>query len=116
MDMNDYSGTFRPDPGMTDFSREALVRMRQVAGMMYSSLAGNYQRVMREKLGEKAAQDLDAEVWRPQTPVEVLDGEGFQDAAALFHPRMKARPLKLPPRGRKTEPACRWEFRAEHSR
>ena len=185
MDMNDYSGEFRPDLRMTDFSREALVRMWQVAGMMYTSLAGNYQRVMQEKLGEKVAQELDAEVWRRQTPVEVrlcrramgiagddvvslfkhlqvdpgaggiwpelefelkgpdqgvltvkrcvaldhferhgeaelarlkhtcevLDGEGFQDTAALFNPRMTARPLKLPPRGGNTEPACQWEFR-----
>ncbi len=127
MDMNDYSGAFRPDLRMTDFSREALVRMWQVAGMMYTSLAGNYQRVMREKLGEKAAQELDAEVWRRQTPVEVrlcrramgIAGDDVAslfkhlqvDTAALFHPRMKARPLKLPPRGGKTEPACQWEFR-----
>ena len=55
MDMQDYSQSFRPDLRMTDFSREALVRMWQVAGMMYTSLAGNYQRVLRERLGEKAA-------------------------------------------------------------
>jgi hypothetical protein len=187
MDMQDYSQSFRPDLGMTDFSKEALVRMWQVAGMMYTSLAGNYQRVLRERLGEKTALELDAEVWRRQTPVEVrlcrramgitgddvaslfkhlqvdpgaggiwpelefdlrdsrhgvltvkrclaldhyerhgeeelarlrhtcevLDGEGFQDTAALFHPGMKARPLKLPPRRSRAEPACQWEFEVE---
>ncbi len=187
MDMNDYSGEFRPGLRMEDFSKEVLVRMWQVAGMMYTSLAGSYQRVMREKLGEEAALELDAEVWRRQTPIEVrlcrramgitgddvaalfkhlqvdpgaggiwpelemdlkgpdhgvltvkrcvaldhferhgeeelarlkhtcevLDGEGFQDTATLFHPDMTARPLALPPRGSKAEPACQWEFRVE---
>ena len=44
---------------------------------------------------------------------EVLDGEGFQWAAHLFHPRMKAVPLRLPPRNRAGEIACQWEFRIE---
>ena len=189
MDLNDYSGEFRPDLRMTDFSKEALVRMWQVAGMMYTSLAGSYQRVMREKLGEKAALEIDADVWRRQTPIEVrlcrramdikgddvtalfkhlqvdpaaggiwpemeldlkgpdhgvltvgrcvaldhferhgeeemarlkhtcevLDGEGFQDTATMFHHQMTARPLKLPPRSSKAEPACQWDFKVERS-
>ncbi|MBM4463285.1 MAG: hypothetical protein FJ012_08100 [Chloroflexi bacterium] len=44
---------------------------------------------------------------------EVLDAEGFQWAAHLFHPRMKAVPLKLPPRKHTGEIACQWEFRIE---
>ena len=185
MDMSDYNETFRPDLRMTDFSKEALVRVWEAAGKMYTSLAGNYQRVLRERLGEQAALELDAEVWRRQTPVEVrlcrramsiagddvaslfkhlqvdpgaggiwpvfdlhlksnthgiltvkrcialehyerhgeqelarlkhtcevLDGEGFQDTAALFHPQMIARPLKLPPRSNRDEIACQWEFK-----
>jgi hypothetical protein len=187
MDMRDYNEEFRPDLRMTDFSKEALVRMWETAGKMYTSLAGNYQRVLMERYGEQAALELDAEVWRRQTPVEVrlcrramgitgddvaslfkhlqvdpgaggiwpevdlhlkgnnhgiltvkrcialehyerhgeeelarlkhtcevLDGEGFQDTAALFHPRMTARPLKLPPRRNREEIACQWEFKIE---
>ena len=71
MDMRDYSETLRPDLHMTDFSKEALVRIWEAAGKMYTSLAGNYQRVLRERLGERLALELDAEVWRRQTPVEV---------------------------------------------
>jgi hypothetical protein len=187
MDMRDYSEAFQPGLHMTDFSKEALVRLWEVAGKMYTSLAGTYQRVLRERLGEQLALELDAEVWRRQTPVEVrlcrramgitgddvaslfkhlqvdpgaggiwpefdlelkdsnhgiltvkrclalehferggeaelarlkhtcevLDGEGFQDTAALFHRRMKAMPLKLPPRNNKDEIACQWEFKVE---
>jgi hypothetical protein len=44
---------------------------------------------------------------------EVLDGEGFQWAAHLFNPSMKAVPLKLPPRKHTGEIACQWEFKIE---
>ncbi|MCX5998544.1 MAG: DUF6125 family protein, partial [Chloroflexi bacterium] len=44
---------------------------------------------------------------------EVLDVEGFQRAALLFNPKMKVRPLKLPPRKSKDEIACQWEARLE---
>lgn len=59
MDMNDYSGAFRPDLRMTDFSREAL---------------DHFERHGVEEL---------------------------------------ARPLNMPPRSSKAEPACQWEFRVE---
>ena len=53
------------------------------------------------------------ELARLKHTCEVLDGEGFQDTATLFHPDMTARPLALPPRASKAEPACQWEFRVE---
>lgn len=44
---------------------------------------------------------------------EVLDVEGFQQAAHLFNPKIKCTPLKLPPRKSKDEIACQWEFKLE---
>ncbi len=44
---------------------------------------------------------------------EVLDGEGFEITARVFHPKMTAKPLKLPPRKGKDEIACQWEFKLE---
>jgi len=42
---------------------------------------------------------------------EVLDVEGFEDAARLFNPNIKVTPLKLPPRKSPEEIACQWEFK-----
>jgi len=44
---------------------------------------------------------------------EVLDLEGFEQAAQLFNPNIKVRALKLPPRKSKDEIACQWEFKLE---
>jgi hypothetical protein len=41
---------------------------------------------------------------------EVVDGKGFQVGGTWFNPRMKVRPLKLPPRQSKKDIACQWEF------
>jgi hypothetical protein len=53
------------------------------------------------------------ELGRLKRTCEVLDVEGFRDTALLFHPRMTARPLKLPPRQSKHEVACVWEFKVQ---
>jgi len=43
----------------------------------------------------------------------VLDQEGFQVGCRMFNPKMKAIPLKLPPRESKNDIACQWEFRID---
>ena len=42
-----------------------------------------------------------------------LEVKAYQRVAELFNPKMKAIPLKLPPRKNKEEIACQWEYRIE---
>jgi hypothetical protein len=44
---------------------------------------------------------------------EELDTPLFQKVASYFNPRIKMSPLKLPPRQRSDEIACRWEIKLE---
>ena len=44
---------------------------------------------------------------------EELDAPLFQKTASYFNPRIKMRPLKLPPRQSSDEVACRWEVKLE---
>ena len=44
---------------------------------------------------------------------EVLDLEGFEQAAHYFNPGIKVVPVKLPPRKTDDEIACQWEFKIE---
>ena len=57
-----------------------------------------------ERHGETAAQ---------KNACEVLDAEGFAQAAHFFNPNIKVTPLKLPPRKSQNEIACQWEFKTE---
>lgn len=184
-EMNGYGGDFNPNVKMQDFSKDALIRIWKAAGKMYIGLEGTWFNLIKERFGEETALELDAEVWRRQTPLEVrqcrramdisgddvasllkhlqidpgsagiwpdyevelksenlgvltvkhclaldhyerhgntviqkhtcevLDGEGFEDTAHLFNPKIKSKPLKLPPRSSKDEIACQWEFKLE---
>jgi len=67
----DYSGEFRTDLRMEDFSSEALVRLWKAAGLLYVGLSSIYYTVVREKLGEGMARELDAEVWKREAPLEM---------------------------------------------
>ena len=183
--LRDYGGPFKPDLKMEDFSSEALVSLWRAAGKMYVGLDGIWYSLIRERYGEAVARELDAEVWKRETPFEVgrvraalnirgndvasvlkfiqtdpgggaifpefscelknekvgiltikrclgleyyerhgerelqrhacevLDVEGFAEAAHLFNPKIKVTPLKLPPRKSPEEIACQWEFRME---
>jgi hypothetical protein len=44
---------------------------------------------------------------------EELDAPLYQKTASYFNPRIKMSPLKLPPRQRSDEIACRWEIKLE---
>jgi hypothetical protein len=184
-EMEDYSGELKADLSMTDFSKEALVRLWHLGGRLYTGLDGLWYSLIRERFGEDTARELDAELWRRAAPhevrrnreamniwgndveavlkfcqidpgtggvfpefsvelknknhgtltikrclgleyyekhgetelqkhaCEVVDGEGFQRAAHLFNPKIRVRPLKLPPRKSKDEIACQWEFALE---
>ena len=62
-DLEDYSGEFRPDLKMEDFSKEALVRLWHLGASLYIGLDGLYYTLIREKWGEDKARDLGSEIW-----------------------------------------------------
>jgi len=70
-ELQDYSGEFRADRDIRDFSKEAMTRLVSLGGMLYAGLAGVYFRLLRERLGEEAAMELDTEAWRRMTPIEI---------------------------------------------
>ena len=70
-DLEDYSGEFRRNLRLDDFSKAALVRLWQAAGKLYVGLDGIWYSLIRERFGEDMARELDAEVWRRETALEV---------------------------------------------
>jgi len=88
-ELRDYRGEFKPDLKMEDFSKDALVRLWQAGGKLYLGLDGIWYSLIKERFGEQMALELDAEVWRRNTPLEVrrvreamnIHGE---DVAAVF--------------------------------
>jgi len=70
-ELKDYSGEFRSDISMHDFSKDTLVQAWIAAAKLYIGIDGIWNTVVRERYGDQVALDLDAEVWRRNTPLEV---------------------------------------------
>ncbi|MFC1999526.1 DUF6125 family protein [Chloroflexota bacterium] len=181
----DYSGELQSVLRLDDFSSDTLAGLCQVTDRLYCGLDRIWYSLIRERFGEEMARELDREVWRIQTPIEVsrcrqamniwgndvasvlkflqvhpaaagvypeaecelkdknhgiltikhclgldyyrrysdwalqkyvceiLDVEGFQDAAHLINPNIKVTPLKLPSQDSQDDIACQWEFKLE---
>jgi len=70
-ELNDYSGEFRPDLKWQDFSKEALERLFRSASILYTGIDGAWYALMREKYGDKVANELHWELWRRHTDLDV---------------------------------------------
>jgi hypothetical protein len=87
--LKDYSGPFKPDLKLTDFSSEALANLLVAAGQLYLGADGMWNTIIRKHYGEKVAYDLSMEVWshnfkhevdRPRKAMNI----GGNDIATLF--------------------------------
>ena len=80
-DLNDYNGEFRPDLKISDFHKDILVRLWHVSSRNFGQRFGEWYRLVRERFGEKAAQQITCEVWMRQH--KMLDLEERYVAGAL---------------------------------
>jgi len=70
-ELQDYSGEFRPNLKMVDFSKEQMSRIWSLGGFLYLGLGSVYYRVLKERLGEEKAMELDFEVWKRMALTEI---------------------------------------------
>ena len=88
-ELQDYSGEFKPDLRMQDFSKDAFVRLWRACGALHLGLDEVWYGVIKERYGEEIALELDSEVWRRQAIPELqrlskaMNIQG-DDVAALF--------------------------------
>jgi len=65
-ELRDYSGEFRNDLTLVDFSKETLIKLLVSASKAYLGIDGVWTNLMRQKFGDRAAFDYDKEVWFSQ--------------------------------------------------
>jgi len=70
-ELPDYSGEFMPDLKLQDLSKEALERLFHATVKLYVGLDGLWHSLIRERFGEEMARELDSEIWRRATHLEV---------------------------------------------
>jgi len=62
-ELHDYSGEFKPELKLQDFSKDALVRLIRAASRIYGGLDQLWYSLMKEKFGEEMAGQLQEELW-----------------------------------------------------
>ena len=88
-ELQDYSGEFKPDLKLTDFSKEALVRLLVAASRMYLGADGMWTTVIRRRYGDDVALSCSKEVWDTnwklelRRPMEAMNIKG-NDIATMF--------------------------------
>jgi len=88
-ELKDYSGEFRGDIRLEDFSKDTLLRLLYATARQYLGIDAVWNSVVKEKFGGHIARDLEMEVWRRATSTEVLRTMGAMniqgdDIAALL--------------------------------
>jgi hypothetical protein len=62
-ELNDYTGEFRPDMELTDFSKEALIQIIRAAAKCYGAQTFHWYAAAKELYGVEAANKLQEYVW-----------------------------------------------------
>ena len=63
MELKDYSGEFRPDLKLEDFSKEALIQLIRAAAKLYGGLNQFWYHAVEARLGQETANEIQADVW-----------------------------------------------------
>ena len=62
-DLPDYSGEFRSDARLADFSKEAILKLWRTGSLIYMMLGGLWFDVVKDKVGIEKALEWEKEVW-----------------------------------------------------
>ena len=62
-ELQDYSGEFRPDAKIQDFSKDTIARLWRAHSLVYMMLGGLWFDVVKDKVGLEKALEWQTEVW-----------------------------------------------------
>lgn len=63
MELKDYSGDFKPNLTLNDFTKEQLIQLIEVAGKGLVGIDGLWNTIIKEKYGWQTARDLQDLIW-----------------------------------------------------
>ncbi len=62
-ELQDYSGEFRPDAKLGDFSKDTILKLWRTSSLIYMMLGGLWFDVVKDKVGVEKALEWEKEVW-----------------------------------------------------
>ena len=76
-DLQDYSGEFRSNLKLQDFSKDALVRLWRATNKLYVGIDGIWYGLVKDKFGKEVALELERQVWRTN---EIMEAKRVDEA------------------------------------
>ena len=77
-EMNDYSGPFRPDLKLTDFSKEGLSKLIKFGGTIYGAVDMSWYETVARRYGDKVADECRHEAWFKEGGAGDAENKGAQ--------------------------------------
>jgi hypothetical protein len=65
-ELRDYSGEFKPDLKLENFSKEGLIQLVRAAAKLYGGMNQYWYKGVKDKLGEETANQIQEHVWVKQ--------------------------------------------------
>ena len=62
-ELDDYSGPFKPDLTLDDFSKEGLKKLVEVGGSIYGTVNRKWYDAITQRFGQAVADEINHEVW-----------------------------------------------------
>jgi hypothetical protein len=63
LELDDYSGPFRPDLHLSDFSKEGLMKLVEIGGSIYGAVNRQWYQAAIRRFGQEVADEMHHEVW-----------------------------------------------------
>lgn len=76
LELDDYSGPFKPDLHIPDFSKEGLMKLVEISGSIYGTVNRQWYRAAVKRFGQEVADEMHHEVWFAASGVEAPLGVG----------------------------------------
>jgi hypothetical protein len=94
-EMDDYSGEFKPDLKLTDFSKGGLIKLVEIGGAIYGGVNRNWYAAVAKRYGEQVADEMHHEVWFADGGCGDLENETISGLMGFSHLDDETAPMRI---------------------
>jgi len=94
-EMDEYSGQFKPDLKLTDFSKEALIKLVEIGGAIYGGVNRHWYAAAAKRYGEQVADEMHHEVWFAEGGCGDLENETISGLMGFNHLNDETAPMRV---------------------